>query len=179
MYDIGRSRRASKAFSFDEIALVPSRRTRGIEEVNLAWRIDAIRLDFPIVAAPMDSVMSPATAIAMGQLGGLGVLNLEGLWTRYADPQPIFDELAAIEDQVSATKRMQEVYAAPIQPELIESRMAEIRASGVPVAVCGLCWIVNRSKSRFGLKPSRSSVAVSLRSWRLTFTVTCGEGELE
>src|SRR5665811_1787760 len=134
MYDIGRSRRASKAFSFDEIALVPSRRTRGIEEVNLAWRIDAIRLDFPIVAAPMDSVMSPATAIAMGQLGGLGVLNLEGLWTRYADPAPIFDELAAIEDQVSATKRMQELYAAPIQPELIEARMAEIRAAGVPVA---------------------------------------------
>jgi len=115
MYDIGRSRRASKAFSFDEIALVPSRRTRGTEEVNLAWRIDAIRLDFPIVAAPMDSVMSPATAIAMGKLGGLGVLNLEGLWTRYADPAPIFDELAAIENQVSATRRMQELYAAPIQ----------------------------------------------------------------
>ena len=133
MYDIGRSRRASKAFSFDEIALVPSRRTRGTEEVNLAWRIDAIRLDFPIVAAPMDSVMSPATAIAMGKLGGLGVLNLEGLWTRYADPAPIFDELAAIENQVSATKRMQELYAAPIQPDLIEARMAEIRAAGVPV----------------------------------------------
>jgi IMP dehydrogenase len=134
MYDIGRSRRASKAYSFDEIALVPSRRTRGTEEVNLTWRIDAIRLEFPIVAAPMDSVMSPATAIAMGKLGGLGVLNLEGLWTRYDDPAPLFDELAAIDDPVTATKRMQELYAAPIKPELIESRMAEIRASGVPVA---------------------------------------------
>ncbi len=132
MYDIGRSRRASKAYSFDEIALVPSRRTRGTEEVNLTWRIDAIRLDFPIVAAPMDSVMSPATAIAMGKLGGLGVLNLEGLWTRYDDPTPLFDELAAIEDQVTATKRMQELYARRSSPS--SSRPAWPR-SGPPASL--------------------------------------------
>ncbi len=134
MSDIGRSRRATKAYSFDEIALVPSRRTRGIEEVNLTWRIDAITLDFPLLAAPMDSVMSPATAIEMGRLGGLGVLNLEGLWTRYDDPLPIFAELAAIGDQVTATRRMQAVYSEPIKPELIGRRMAEIRDAGVPVA---------------------------------------------
>ena len=134
MYDIGRSKRATKAFSFDDIAIVPSRRTRGLDQVNLGWKIDAVSFDFPIVAAPMDSVMSPATAIEMGRLGGLGVLNLEGLWTRYEDPQPIFDELAGIEDQVTATRRMQEVYAEPIKAELITERMREIRAADVPVA---------------------------------------------
>ena len=134
MYDIGRSKRATKAFSFDDIAIVPSRRTRGLDQVNLGWKIDAVSFDFPILAAPMDSVMSPATAIEMGRLGGLGVLNLEGLWTRYEDPQPIFDELAGIEDQVTATRRMQEVYAEPIKAELITERMRQIRAAEVPVA---------------------------------------------
>ena len=134
MIDIGRSKRAVPVFGFDDIAIVPNRRTRGIEEVNLGWRIDALSFDFPIVAAPMDSVMSPATAIAFGRLGGLGVLNLEGLWTKYADPTPLLDELAGIDDQVTATKRMQELYAAPIQAELITARLAELREAGVPVA---------------------------------------------
>jgi IMP dehydrogenase len=134
MIEIGRSKRAVEVYGLDDIAIVPTRRTRDIGEVNLSWRIDALTFDFPIVAAPMDSVMSPATAIAMGRLGGLGVLNLGGLWTRYADPVPLLEELAAIEDQVAATSRMQELYAAPIQAELITERMAEIRAAGVPVA---------------------------------------------
>lgn len=134
MYDISRSKRAHRAYSFDDISLAPTRRTRGAEQVNLAWKIDAVTFDFPMVAAPMDSVMSPATAIAMGQLGGLGVLNLEGLWTRYEDPTAHFEELASIGDQVSATRRMQQLYTAPIQPELIRQRLAEIRAAGVPVA---------------------------------------------
>ncbi|HSN43648.1 MAG TPA: GuaB3 family IMP dehydrogenase-related protein, partial [Propionibacteriaceae bacterium] len=134
MYDIGRSKRATKAWGFDDIAIVPSRRTRGIDQVNLSWKIDALSFDFPIIAAPMDSVMSPATAIAVGKLGGLGVLNLEGLWTRYDDPQPIFDELNAIDDGLTATRRMQEVYAEPIKAQLIKSRLAEIRDAGVPVA---------------------------------------------
>ena len=134
MIDIGRSKRAVPVYGFDDIAIVPNRRTRGIEEVNLAWRIDALSFDFPIVAAPVDSVMSPATAIAFGRLGGLGVLNLGGLWTRYADPLPLLEELAGIEDQVAATRRMQEVYSEPIKGELITERIAEIRAAGVPVA---------------------------------------------
>ncbi len=134
MYDIGRSHRATRAYSLDDITIVPSRRTRGPEQVNLSWRIDAVDFDFPLLAAPMDSVMSPATAIEVGRLGGLGVLNLEGLWTRYDDPQPVFDELNAIGDQLSVTKRMQEVYAEPIKAELITARMAEIRETGVPVA---------------------------------------------
>ena len=84
--EIGRAKRGRRAYSFDDIAIVPSRRTRDPEEVSTAWQIDAYRFELPILAAPMDSVMSPETAIALGQYGGLGVLNLEGLWTRYDDP---------------------------------------------------------------------------------------------
>ena len=95
MFDVGRSKRAQQAFAFDDITIVPSRRTRGEEEVSLQWRIDAYTFGFPVIAAPMDSVVSPATAIKIGQLGGLGVLNLEGLWTRYDDPQPKLEEIIA------------------------------------------------------------------------------------
>ncbi len=134
MIEIGRAKRATPVYGFDEIAIVPTRRTRHIEDVKLTWRIDALTFDFPIVAAPQDSVMSPATAIAMGRLGGLGVLNLEGLWTRYADPEPILEELAAIDDPVSATRRLQQVYTEPIKGELITERVHQIREAGVPVA---------------------------------------------
>ena len=134
MFDIGLSKRAQQAFAFDDITIVPSRRTRGEEEVSLAWRLDALSFQFPLIAAPMDSLMSPATAIAVGRLGGLGVLNLEGLWTRYEDPTPCLDEIAAITDPVEATRRMQELYAEPIKDELIGARVAEIRAAGVPAA---------------------------------------------
>lgn len=133
MYDIGRSKRATRAYGLDDIAIVPSRRTRGTEKVNLDWKIDALTFDFPIMAAPMDSVMSPQTAIEFGQLGGLGVLNLEGLWTRYEDPSALIEELDQIEDQVTATRRMQEIYAEPIKEELITERMNQIRAADVPV----------------------------------------------
>ncbi|NLT31072.1 MAG: GuaB3 family IMP dehydrogenase-related protein, partial [Propionibacterium sp.] len=134
MIDIGRSKRAERAFSLDEVAIVPARRTRGPEEVSLQWQIDAQSFDLPMVAAPMDSIMSPATAIEVGRLGGLGVLNLEGLWTRYADPEPLLEELAGIEDSVAATTRMQELYLEPIQPELITERLKQIRDAEVPVA---------------------------------------------
>ena len=134
MYEIGLSKRAQRAYAFDDISIVPSRRTRGEEEVNLSWRIDAATFGFPLIAAPMDSVMSPATAIRVGQLGGLGVLNLEGLWTRYEDPQPKIEEIIAITDPVRATRAMQAIYAEPIKVELIAQRIAEIRAAGVPAA---------------------------------------------
>ena len=134
MYELGRSKRASHAYSFDDVAIAPTRRTRSDDEVDLTWKIDAVSFDVPIVAAPMDSVMSPATAIRMGELGGLGVLNLEGLWTRYEDPQPQYELLTQQCDQVTATKRLQEIYAEPVKEELIRDRLAEIRAAGVPVA---------------------------------------------
>ena len=98
---IRHAKRAQRAFAFDDITIVPSRRTRGEEEVSLQWRIDAYTFAFPLIAAPMDSVMSPATAIKIGQLGGLGVLNLEGLWTRYDDPQPKLEEIIAAERNVA------------------------------------------------------------------------------
>ena len=132
--EIGRGKRGRRAYSFDDIAVVPSRRTRDPEEVSVAWQIDAYRFELPVMAAPMDSVMSPATAIAMGNLGGLGVLNLEGLWTRYAEVEPLLAELADIDEPITATKRMQALYAEPIKAELITARMAQIRAAGVPVA---------------------------------------------
>ncbi len=134
MIDIGRSKRAEQAYAFDDISIVPSRRTRGDEEVSLQWKIDAHTFAFPLIAAPMDSVMSPATAILLGQLGGLGVLNLEGLWTRYDDPQPLLDEIVAFEDPVQVTRAMQAIYAEPIKSELIGKRVAEIREAGVPAA---------------------------------------------
>src|ERR687894_649474 len=96
--EVGRAKRGRRAYAFDDIAIVPSRRTRDPEEVSVAWQIDAYRFELPIMAAPMDSVMSPATAVAVGRLGGLGVLNLEGLWTRYEDPAPCLEEIASIAD---------------------------------------------------------------------------------
>lgn len=134
MIEIGRAKRATQVYSFDDIAIVPTRRTRTPDDVNTSWTIDALTFDFPIVAAPMDSVMSPDTAIAFGKMGGLGVLNLEGLWTRYEDPKPVLEELGQITDPVVATKRMQQIYAAPIQAELIEARLKQIADAGVPVA---------------------------------------------
>jgi IMP dehydrogenase len=131
--EIGRAKRGRHAYSFDDVAIVPSRRTRDPEEVSVAWQIDAYRFELPIMAAPMDSVMSPQTAVAFGRHGGLGVLDLEGLWTRYDDPASLLAEVAEL-DGPRATARMQEIYAEPIKPELITRRLNEMRDSGVTVA---------------------------------------------
>ena len=131
--EIGRGKRGRRAYSFDDIAVVPSRRTRDPEEVSITWQIDAYQVDLPLLAAPMDSVMSPATAIMLGKLGGIGVIDLEGLWTRYEDPEPLLTEIGQLPPE-TATTRMQELYAAPVIPELITQRLQEIRASGVTVA---------------------------------------------
>jgi IMP dehydrogenase len=131
--EIGKAKRGRRAYSFDDIAIVPSRRTRDPEEVSVAWQIDAYRFELPVLAAPMDSVMSPATAIAFGKLGGLGVLNLEGLWTRYDDPSDLLAEVAQLRG-AAATQRMQEIYAEPVKAELITSRLKQMREAGVTVA---------------------------------------------
>ena len=123
--EIGRAKRGRRAYSFDDIAIVPSRRTRDPEEVSVAWQIDAYRFEIPVLAAPMDSVMSPATAVAFGEAGGLGVLDLEGLWTRYDDPEPLLQEVARLRGH-DAVRRMQEIYAEPIRPELIPERIRQI-----------------------------------------------------
>ncbi|GGF42254.1 guanosine monophosphate reductase [Marmoricola endophyticus] len=131
--EIGAAKRARRAYAFDDIAIVPSRRTRDPEEVSIDWQIDAYRFELPIVAAPMDSVMSPETAIALGHHGGLGVLNLEGLWTRYDDPSDLLSEVASLSGD-AAVRRMQEIYAEPVKAELITERLREVRESGVTVA---------------------------------------------
>jgi IMP dehydrogenase len=131
--EIGRAKRGRRAYSFDDIAIVPSRRTRDPEEVSVAWQIDAYRFEIPILAAPMDSVMSPQTAVAFGRSGGLGVLDLEGLWTRYDDPTDLLAEVGALRGH-AATRRMQDIYAEPVKAELITARLKEMRESGVTVA---------------------------------------------
>ena len=131
--EIGRGKRARRAYSFDDIAVVPSRRTRDPEEVSIGWQIDAYHFALPVIGAPMDSVMSPETAIAFGRHGGLPVLDLEGLWTRYEDPAPLLAEIATLEPAL-ATARMQEIYRADIVPELISERLRTIREAGVTVA---------------------------------------------
>ncbi|HET7350418.1 MAG TPA: GuaB3 family IMP dehydrogenase-related protein [Marmoricola sp.] len=131
--EIGRAKRGRRAYAFDDIAIVPSRRTRDPEEVSTAWQIDAYRFDLPIMAAPMDSVMSPETAIKLGQYGGLGVLNLEGLWTRYEDPTSLIEEVTSLSG-TEAVARMQEVYTEPIKAELITERLHQVRGAGVTVA---------------------------------------------
>ncbi|GAA4675146.1 GuaB3 family IMP dehydrogenase-related protein [Nocardioides nanhaiensis] len=130
---IGQAKRGRRAYAFDDIAIVPSRRTRDPEEVSVAWQIDAYRFELPVLAAPMDSVMSPETAIAMGRLGGLGVLNLEGIWTRHEDPEPLLEEVGGLRG-VEATQRMREIYSEPVKAELITERLRQVRAAGVTVA---------------------------------------------
>lgn len=131
--EIGLNKRGKRSYSFDDIAIVPTRRTRDPKDVSTAWSIDAYSFDIPVLAAPMDSVVSPSTAIEIGKLGGLGVLDLEGLWTRYEDPEKLLTEIAKLKED-EATSRMQQIYSEPIKPELIRDRLAEIRAGGVTVA---------------------------------------------
>ena len=131
--DIGLSKSGRRAYGFDDISIVPSRRTRDPDDVDISWEIDAFRFRLPMLGSAMDSAVSPATAVAIGRLGGLGVLNLEGLWSRYEDPDPVFEEIAALPAE-KATRRMQELYRAPILPHLMHRRIGEMKASGVLTA---------------------------------------------
>jgi len=133
--EIGLGKTAQRGYHLDDIAIVPSRRTRDVDDVSTAWQLDAYQFKIPCVAHPSDATMSPQTAATLGKLGGLGVLNVEGLWTRYEEPQKILDELAALDEEAPATRRLQEVYAEPIRPELIADRVRAIRDAGVTVAV--------------------------------------------
>jgi IMP dehydrogenase len=128
--EIGTGKTARRAYGFDEVAIVPSRRTRDPDDVDISWEIDAYRFDLPLMASAMDGVVSPTTAVQIGRLGGLAVLNLEGLHTRYDDPEPVFDEIASLPDD-KATRRMQELYREPIKDELVARRITEIREGGV------------------------------------------------
>jgi IMP dehydrogenase len=131
--DIGIGKSGRRAFGFDDIAIVPSRRTRDPEDVDISWQLDAFKFDLPMMGSAMDSAISPETAIKIGRLGGLGVLNLEGLWSRYEDPTPYFEEIAELTDE-KATLRMQEIYLEPVKPDLIGQRVAEMKAADIVTA---------------------------------------------
>jgi IMP dehydrogenase len=131
--DIGIGKSGRQAYGFDDIAIVPSRRTRDPDDVDISWQLDAFKFSLPMMGSAMDGALSPATAIEIGRLGGLGVLNLEGLWTRYEDPMPYFEEIAELEAD-KATRRMQEIYLEPIQPDLVGQRVAEMKEAGVVTA---------------------------------------------
>src|SRR4029450_3152753 len=131
--DIGKGKTARRAYGFDEVAIVPSRRTRDPDDVDISWEVDAWTFDLPLMASAMDGVVSPATAVEIGRLGGLAALNLEGLQTRYEDPEPTRDEIAALPDE-KATGRMQEIYREPIKEDLIVRRIREIREDGLVAA---------------------------------------------
>jgi IMP dehydrogenase len=128
--DIGIGKSGRQAYGFDDIAIVPSRRTRDPEDVDISWQLDAFRFDLPMMGSAMDGALSPGTAIEIGRLGGVGVLNLEGLWTRYADPVPYFEEIAELEAE-KATRRMQEIYQEPVKPDLVGQRVTELKAAGI------------------------------------------------
>ena len=131
--DIGIGKTARQAYGLDDIAIVPSRRTRDPDDVDISWQIDAFRFPLPMLGSAMDGALSPATAAEIGRLGGLGVLNLEGLWTRYEDPEPYFEEIAELANE-KATRRMQEIYLEPIKPNLVKERVEQVKAAGVVTA---------------------------------------------
>jgi IMP dehydrogenase len=129
-FEIGIGKTARRAYGFDEVAIVPSRRTRDPDDVDISWEVDAYRFGLPMMASAMDASVSPQTAVLIGRLGGLACLNLEGLWTRYEDPEPVYEEIAGLSDE-KATRRMQELYREPVRPELLASRIEEIKAGAV------------------------------------------------
>ncbi|MEY3277666.1 MAG: hypothetical protein RLZZ426_152 [Actinomycetota bacterium] len=131
--EIGRSKRARQAYSFDDISVVPSRRTRDAGDVSLTWKIDAYTFDHPIVAAPMDSIASPESVVEIASHGGLSVLDLEGLWTRYVDPSEAYAQINAA-GRGDENRVLQRVYAEPIKPELIAQRIKSLREAGITVA---------------------------------------------
>jgi IMP dehydrogenase len=131
--EIGRGKTARRAYGLDEIAIVPSRRTRDPEDVDISWSLDKLNLDLPCLASALDAAVDPTTAGIIGSLGGLAVLNLEGLQTRYEDPGPVFEEIASLPEH-KATRVMQDIYAEPIKEELIFRRVQEIKDKGVIAA---------------------------------------------
>jgi IMP dehydrogenase len=135
--EIGMGRTARRGYGLDEVQIVPSRRTRSSQDVSTAWQIDAYRFDIPLITHPTDAVVSPATAVAVGGLGGLGVLNAEGLWARHANVEEALakvQQAAEDADLTALTRVLQELHAAPIQPELIAESIKKVTAAGVTAA---------------------------------------------
>ena len=131
--EIGRGKKARRAYGFDDIAIVPSRRTRDPDDVDISWKLGDYTFQLPLLASAMDGVVSPTTAGIIGKLGGLAVLNLEGIWTRYEDAEEQLRRIAELPKEL-ATREMQEIYSQPIRPELITQRIEEIKEQRVVVA---------------------------------------------
>jgi IMP dehydrogenase len=131
--EIGRGKKARRAYGFDDIAIVPSRRTRDPDDVDITWKLGDYRFELPLMASAMDGVVSPRTAGIIGHLGGLAVLNLEGIWTRYEDADEQLERIATLPKEV-ATREMQAIYQSPIRPDLIAQRIREIKEQGVVAA---------------------------------------------
>jgi IMP dehydrogenase len=131
--EIGRGKKARRAYGFDDIAIVPSRRTRDPDDVDISWTLGPYRFELPLLGSAMDGVISPETASIIGKEGGLGVLNLEGVFTRYEDAEEQLERIAQLPKDV-ATREMQRIYQEPVKPELIAQRIQEIKASGVVTA---------------------------------------------
>ncbi|MFN2488835.1 MAG: GuaB3 family IMP dehydrogenase-related protein [Actinomycetota bacterium] len=131
--EIGIGKSGRRAYGFDDVAIVPSRRTRDPDDVDISWEVDAFSFELPLVASAMDGVVSPRTAVEIGRLGGLAVLNLEGLQTRYEDCDAVLEEIARLPEE-SATARMQELYREPMKEELIVERIREVKDAGVVAA---------------------------------------------
>jgi IMP dehydrogenase len=131
--EIGRGKKARRAYGFDDVAIVPSRRTRDPDDVDISWTLGPYRFDLPLLAAALDGVVSPDTAGLIGKLGGLAVLNLEGIFTRYEDADEQLERIASLPREL-ATREMQEIYAEPVKAELIRQRIEEIKSHGVVAA---------------------------------------------
>src|SRR3954467_2681872 len=131
--EIGRGKKGRRAYGFDDIAIVPSRRTRDPDDIDITWTLGPYRFELPMIGAAMDGVVSPTTAGIMGKLGGLAVLNLEGIFTRYEDAEEQLERIAQLPPE-QATAEMQRIYSAPIQEELIAQRVREIKEQGVVCA---------------------------------------------
>jgi IMP dehydrogenase len=131
--EIGRGKKGRRAYGFDDIAIVPSRRTRDPDDIDITWTLGPYRFELPLLASAMDGVVSPRTAGALGKLGGLGVLNLEGIWTRYEDPDAELERIAGYPKEL-ATGEMQRIYAEPVKEELIARRVREVKDQGVVAA---------------------------------------------
>jgi IMP dehydrogenase len=131
--EIGRGKKARRAYGFDDIAIVPSRRTRDPDDVDISWKVGDYRFELPLLASAMDGVVSPRTAKLVGKLGGLAVLNLEGIFTRYEDAEEQLARIAQLPKE-QATREMQAIYQEPIKPELIRRRIEEIKTE--PGVVC-------------------------------------------
>lgn len=133
--EIGIGKSARRGYSLDEVAILPSRRTRDADEVDVSWQIDAYQFGLPVIGAATDGVTSPDTAIEMSRLGGAGTLHLEGLWCRHEDPAPLLAELAGISDEQVAVERLRQLHDSPVIPTLIAERVQQIREAGAIVCV--------------------------------------------